>query len=130
MITWAERAKAAISQNGRSGTAKTDEITVTRLLAVSSVHVLAVSAKQEPLSSVLSVPSHSVMEKHDSSIAVIGDPDRWCWPHSSAMNGAEIETFAVRLHQFTGKGLAPRDHVQNPIPITSIEARKLLALTA
>ena len=30
-----------------------------------------------------------------------------------------------------GAGFAgPRDHVQNPIPITSIEARKLRALTA
>ena len=37
------------------------------------------------------------------------DPDRWCWPHSPAMNGSEIETFEVRLHQFTQKGLANKD---------------------
>jgi hypothetical protein len=46
------------------------------------------------------------LEKHDFSIAVTEDPERWCWPHSSAMNGAEIDTFAARLHQFTDKGLA------------------------
>ena len=34
------------------------------------------------------------------------DPDRWCWPHSMAMNGAEIDTFTQRLHQFTRRGLA------------------------
>ena len=34
------------------------------------------------------------------------DPDRWCWPHSTAMNGAEIDTFTQRLHQFTWRGLA------------------------
>lgn len=109
MITWAERAKAAISQTGRSGTAKTDEITVARLLAVSAVPTVAVSEKPEQLSSVLAVPSPAVLEKHDSPIAVTQDPDRWCWPYSSAMNGAEIETFAVRLHKFTDKGLARND---------------------
>lgn len=34
------------------------------------------------------------------------DPDRWCWPHSTAMNGLEIDTFTRRLHQFTGRGMA------------------------
>lgn len=33
------------------------------------------------------------------------DPDRWCWPHSTAMNGAEIDTFTARLARFTGEGL-------------------------
>ena len=109
MITWAERAKAAISQTGQNGTAKTDETAVSRLLAVSAVPTEAVSAKPEQLSSVLAVPSPAVLEKHDSSIAVTQNPDRWCWPHSSAMNGAEIDTFAARLHQFNDKGLARND---------------------
>jgi hypothetical protein len=99
MITWAERAKAEISQTGRSGTAKTDETAVSRLLAVSAVPTEAVSAKPERLSTVLAVPSPTVFE----------NPDRWCWPHSSAMNGVEIDTFAARLHQFTDKGLARND---------------------
>jgi len=109
MITWAERAKAAISQTGQGGTAKTDETTVLGLLAVSAVPTVAASVMPEPLSSVLAVPSPAVLEKCDSSIAVTEDPDRWCWPHSSAMNGAEIDTFAARLHQFTDKGLARND---------------------
>jgi len=109
MITWAERAKAAISQTGRSGTVKTDENSVSRLLAVSAVPPEAVSAKPEQLSSVLTVPSPAVLEKCDSSIVVTKDPDRWCWPYSSAMNGAEIDTFAARLHKFTDKGLARND---------------------
>ena len=33
------------------------------------------------------------------------DPDRWCWPHSSAMNTCEIDTFTARLARFTDKGL-------------------------
>ena len=38
--------------------------------------------------------------------AVTPDPDRWCWPRSSAMSGAEIDTFTQRLHQFTRRGMA------------------------
>jgi len=109
MITWAERARAAISQKGQNGTAKTDETAVARLLTVSAVAIEAVSAMPEGLSSVLAVPSPAVLEKHDSSIAAREDPDRWCWPHSSAMNGAEIDTFAARLYQFTDKGLSRND---------------------
>lgn len=36
-------------------------------------------------------------------------PDRWCWPKSSAMTGAEIDTFAARLSTFTDKGLTIAD---------------------
>ena len=40
---------------------------------------------------------------------VTGNPDRWCWPRSSAMNGVEIETFTARLYRFTDKGLPRSD---------------------
>jgi hypothetical protein len=93
MITWAERAKAAISQKGQSGTVKTDETAVSRLLAVSAVPIVAASAMPKPLSSVLAVTSPTILEKYDSSIVVIEDPDRW--PHSSAKNGVEIDAFAA-----------------------------------
>ncbi len=41
--------------------------------------------------------------------AVIDNLDRWCWPHSIAMTGAEIDTFTARLARFTGKGLSLDD---------------------
>ena len=109
MITWAQRAKAAISQKGQNGTANTDETAVARLLTVSSVPAVAVTALPERLSTVLAVPFHAILEKHDASIAVTEDPDRWYWPHSPAINGSDIETFEVRMHQFTQKGLANKD---------------------
>lgn len=37
------------------------------------------------------------------------DPDRWAWPHSTAMTGAEIDTFTARLACFTDKGLTLDD---------------------
>ncbi len=33
------------------------------------------------------------------------DPDRHAWPHTAAMNTAEIGTFTARLHLFTRRGL-------------------------
>ena len=109
MITWAERAKAAISQKGQNGTANTDESAVAGILAVSAVVTEADSAMSEGLSSVMAVPPTLVLEKHDASTPLTQDPDRWCWPHSPAMNGSEIETFEVRMHQFTQKGLAYKE---------------------
>ena len=106
MITWAERAKAAIAQTGQGGTAKTDETAISRLLAVSSVPTVAAPAMTERLSAVLTVLPPTVLEKNDFSVGVAEDPDRWCWPHSSAMNGAEIDSFAAGLHKFADKGLA------------------------
>ena len=63
----------------------------------------------KPLSSVLAVASPTILEKHGSFVVVTEDPDRWCWPRSSAMNGVEIGTFETRLHKFTEKGLARKD---------------------
>jgi hypothetical protein len=37
------------------------------------------------------------------------DPDAYCWPHSSAMNTAEIDLFTAGLHSFTNKGLTVND---------------------
>ena len=37
------------------------------------------------------------------------DPDRWCWPHTAAMNCAEINTFTARLARFTDKGISLDD---------------------
>lgn len=37
------------------------------------------------------------------------DSDRWCWPHGTAMSGAEIDTFKARLSRFTDKGLTIDD---------------------
>ena len=109
MITWAERAKAAISQTGQVGTVKTDETYVSRLLAVSSVPSVAISSMPERLSTVLAVPSPVVFEKHDSSLAATEDPDGWCWPRSTAMTGAEIDNFKARLSKFGDKGLTATD---------------------
>ena len=55
----------------------------------------------------------SPLQKNEGFSGAANDPvpdtDRWCWPHSSAMNTTEIETFTARLLRFTSKGLtAPR----------------------
>ena len=37
------------------------------------------------------------------------DPDRWAWPHSSAMNGQEINTLMARQALFCQRGAVPQD---------------------
>ena len=37
--------------------------------------------------------------------AIAGDRDRWAWPHSKAMNGAELDAITARLARFTDPGL-------------------------
>lgn len=39
----------------------------------------------------------------------IDDPERWCYPHSTAMTGSEIDAFTARLARFTDKGLTTDD---------------------
>ena len=41
--------------------------------------------------------------------AVTVDPDRHCWPHSAAMNTAEIDRFKARLARFTDRGVIQGD---------------------
>jgi len=38
-----------------------------------------------------------------------GNPDRWCYPDSTAMTGSEIDTFTARLSRFTDKGVIQSD---------------------
>ena len=36
---------------------------------------------------------------HSAPVSAPPDPDRWCWPHSDAMNGAELAAFTARRVQ-------------------------------
>ena len=60
-------------------------------------------------------PSASLTDAHRQAIRdhraellslLTPDPDCWCWPHSDAMNGAELEQFAKRAQQFTRRGIS------------------------
>ena len=42
---------------------------------------------------------------NDPAPEVPADPDRWCWPHSTAMNTGEIDVFTMRLDNFIRRGL-------------------------
>ena len=54
-------------------------------------------------------PISAGVEKKGGESAAANDPapdaDRWCRPHSTAMNRAQIDPFTVRLLRFTDKGL-------------------------
>ena len=102
MTRWAERAKTAINQS--SSTVKTDERLVPSLLAVSSMPKESILFSEKKVSSVLTVSVPADVEKADLNYAQMKDSDRWCWPHSSAMNGREIDIFLIRLEHFRSLG--------------------------
>ena len=103
MTRWAERAKAAIAQQG--STAKTDESVFPKLLAVSSVPTKDIPLSAKSVSSVLTVSVPADLKKTNSISAITEDPDRWCWPNSPAMNGREIGIFLIRLEHLRSLGL-------------------------
>ena len=103
MTRWAERAKAAIVQQG--STAKTDESVFPKLLAVSSVPTKDIPLSEKSVSSVLTVSVPADLKKTNSISAITEDPDRWCWPNSPAMNGREIGIFSIRLEHLRSLGL-------------------------
>jgi hypothetical protein len=93
MSSWAARAKLHLSHKGQTGTDETDEIGVL---------------------SVLSVPSGALCEKQQAANdplpacpTATPDPDRYAWPNSPAMTGAEIDAFTSRLTGFTTQGATP-----------------------
>ena len=71
------------------------------------------TVRPDGLPSVASVATVSVAtaQKYAANdpAAVTQDPDRWCWPHSEAMTGAEIDTFTARLARITDKGVSLDD---------------------
>lgn len=56
-------------------------------------------------------PDMAPVQKTKAALSAANDssPDleRWCWPHSSAMSGAEIDTFTMRQALFNDKGISP-----------------------
>ena len=105
MTSWTDRARAATAQMGQCSTAKTDEIGVSMVLAVSAVRSMGITDSKDRVSSVLAVPSPVELEKPDLASTLTEEPDRWCWPHSIAMSGPEIEKFTARLERFNYFGI-------------------------
>ena len=70
---------------------------------------LQVENRKVPGTSTQEVPSQlaadTANDDEPEMDAGMPDPDRYCWPHSPAMNTREIDTFTARLARFTDKGL-------------------------
>jgi len=105
MTSWTDRARAATGQMRQRSTAKTDETGVSMVLAVSAVRSISTTDSKNKVSSVLAVLSPVTLENPDLASTLIEGPDRWCWPHSIAMSGSEIEKFTARLERFDYFGI-------------------------
>lgn len=81
---------------------------------VATVTVATAEITLEPTANQAANDGYVVMPTSTAGAAVHGmeaeaDTDRWCWPHSDAMNGREIDTFTARLDRFTNKGVSHED---------------------
>lgn len=59
-----------------------------------------------------------------SLLASPPDPDRWCWPQSEAMNGAEIDAMQARVAVFARRGVEP-DEAERLADLLVIRDRQL-----
>ena len=78
-------------------------------VATVSVATAQKQAANDPVKILALVSTCKVSTLVSSPAAVIDDPDRWCWPHSTAMTGREIDTMAGRTALFHWRGLAAID---------------------
>lgn len=87
----------SISANNRPATA------IVATDASNSLQTVAkIAVAQAPAPEILSrdlLPTGSVTKECDLN------PDRYCWPHSVAMNSGEIDLFLVRMEAFVARGL-------------------------
>lgn len=70
--------------------------------SVATVATVAVATAPDKAANDGAAPCHV-------SVATGTPPDASCWPHSTAMNGAELDTFTARLARFTDRGLILTD---------------------
>ena len=68
------------------------------------------SQKSHTPGSAAPAPKVAESQKSQPTPSTAGaDPDRWAWPHSSAMNGQELDTLMARQALFCQRGAAPQD---------------------
>lgn len=100
MIDWVARANGVISQQRPNPTDRTDE---TPLSSVSSVPDAPVDKSSAPVSSASAVGvCGSDRGEQGSSTAA----DLSCWPHSDAINTAELHALVVRTERFIRQGIS------------------------
>jgi hypothetical protein len=86
-----------ISANNRPATAIVATDAINTPSTVAKIAVAQTSAPEIHSRDLL--PAGAVTQECDLN------PDRYCWPHSVAMNSGEIDLFLVRLEAFIAKGL-------------------------
>ena len=89
-------------------------MSLANLIKKGSLRMFATATvRPDTLPSVASVATVSVATAQKYAVndptEISQDPDRWCWPHTKAMNSAEMNTFTTRLALFTDNGLSLDD---------------------
>jgi len=96
MSKWLALAKVHFQQKHTEATPKTPKTPLLGVMGVASVRVFEKKDRSA---------NNSLIPTTTAAALDMADADRWCWPKGTAMNGAEIANFKVRLARFTAKGL-------------------------
>lgn len=109
-------ATAIPATSATDGTVTPPKVARVATVAVANAQNLPI----EPQPTVAKVARVAVAETQEPTAndPPIDDPDRWCWPASSAMNGAEIDLFGKRVDLFFYRNL--------PLPEAETMADKLV----
>jgi hypothetical protein len=78
------------------------------LLALVGDHQAGTAKTDRPtLSADLSVPigRGAANRQGPETANDLPDPDRWCWPNSNAMTGAELAVMSVRIERYSRRGI-------------------------
>lgn len=103
MTSWAARAKVHFSQEAQEVTTITPITTISGVLGVHVGH----PCKERHFHEVPTNNPSGLVPDSLANLVVdeVDDSDLVCWPHSTAMNGEEIDNFTARLSRFADKGV-------------------------
>lgn len=126
MNKWAALARDHFLQKAQDPTPKTPEIHLMGVLGVGTGHpcknsnVDLVASNEPDLNALVRNQTRPLQSAQIEDEALPNDdPDRWCWPHSSAMTGKEINAFNGRLNILSRSGFN--------VQVAEAMAEKLLA---
>ncbi|MBC7731426.1 MAG: hypothetical protein H7306_05930 [Bacteriovorax sp.] len=73
--------------------------------ATVATHETGYAATVAEVATVAVAKSPDSKAANDPALDPDRDPDRWCWPHSDAMTGAEIDRMVSRVERFVARGV-------------------------
>lgn len=79
-----------------------------------SARFASVASPANWLTALAPISQLATLASNDEAQQGTGDPDRWCWPHSDAMNTEELDAMQLRLVEFARRGIGEVPAAEKP----------------